>query len=554
MTAGTPARRDPLAWIAILCLLGAVVVPARILTGAVEPGDPRQLHLGAWIWRGAVALLGIFLWCARHAPAGAPRSCAAVRQRGWLLLALLVPALSFRLIALESGLWLDEIAMLIDFVRKPLGEVLRAYPSDNQHPLYTLCAWVSARLLGEEAWTIRLPAVLCGVLSVAAVFALGCRLTSRAEAFLAAALLAVSYHHVWFSQNARGYTALLWFSVLSCHSFLAGMQEGSRRAWLLQGISLALATFTHTTAVLLGISQALVYLWWRCSSREPRRGRARLLAPALGIVLGGLLSLALHALMLPQMLGFYGGEGQGFIEAEWTRPLWMVAETARNLGSNAVLGAAVLVGALLVFLAGFRSYWREQREMAGLFVLPGLLGAVLLIALGRNLWPRFFFFLAGFGALLVVRGVNEVASRLIPQRLRAAPSAARWGFALWGLLVMSLILLLPRTYAIPKQDYAGARRHVESLVRPGEVVMTAGLATFPYQAYYGGGFLAVETVEDVKQVLATAPGAYLIYTLPIFLQSRSPDLWSYLEQHGREVGRFRGSVGNGDVVILRLAP
>ena len=31
----------------------------------------------------------------------------------------------------------------------------------------------------------------------------------------AAGLLTVSYHHVWFSQNARAYTALLFFTLIA---------------------------------------------------------------------------------------------------------------------------------------------------------------------------------------------------------------------------------------------------------------------------------------------------------------------------------------------------
>ena len=53
-------------------------------------------------------------------------------------------------------------------------------------------------------------------------------MTSRLEAAGAALILTVSYHHIWFSQNARGYTAVLFFVVLSTYALLRWLGSGGR--------------------------------------------------------------------------------------------------------------------------------------------------------------------------------------------------------------------------------------------------------------------------------------------------------------------------------------
>src|SRR5690606_19936697 len=69
----------------------------------------------------------------------------------------------------------------------------------------------------------RVPAVVFGVLCIPMLFLLADRVTSRVEAWMASLLLTVSYHHIWFSQNARAYTGLLFFAMLTTWLFLIGL-------------------------------------------------------------------------------------------------------------------------------------------------------------------------------------------------------------------------------------------------------------------------------------------------------------------------------------------
>src|SRR5438034_884751 len=76
-------------------------------------------------------------------------------------------------------------------------------------------AHVSIAALGDQAWSLRLPATLFGVVTIPALYFLAREFAGRTEALFGCLLLTVSYHHVWFSQNARGYTLLAFLAVLS---------------------------------------------------------------------------------------------------------------------------------------------------------------------------------------------------------------------------------------------------------------------------------------------------------------------------------------------------
>ena len=166
----------------------------------------------------------------------------AAGHSGRILLAFVAAAFVLRLPGhLNSGLWFDEIWLLRDSVRVPLATLLTRFESDNNHPLYSLAAWLSTHALGEAAWSLRLPAVLFGVASIGMMWRFADRVAPRSEALLATTLLTVSYHHVWFSQNARGYTMLLFWTLAATHFLVASYESGHRRDWIAYGVCTALA-------------------------------------------------------------------------------------------------------------------------------------------------------------------------------------------------------------------------------------------------------------------------------------------------------------------------
>ena len=265
-----------------------------------------------------------------------------------ILAAMLLAAAALRMYGLDSGLWLDEIYTYVKYADKSFGDILSTYDSENQHLLYSLLAHASFLIFGESAWSLRLPAVLFGVGSIWALYLLGRQLTSKHEALLAAALLTFSYHHVWFSQNARGYTGLLFWTMLASWFFVRGLQENRPYLWLLYAATASLGVLTHLTMLFVISGHFIIYVLVTLPQNHRSWGE-KWTGFFLGFCLAGCFTFQLHALVLPEMLSSIS-QTESVVDA-WKNPLWTLLELLNGLEIGFASGIAG-VTALLVFGAG----------------------------------------------------------------------------------------------------------------------------------------------------------------------------------------------------------
>jgi predicted membrane-bound mannosyltransferase len=109
-----------------------------------------------------------------------------------------------------------------------LEAVLRRTPMDGHPPLYMLAMlpWVQA--FGTGLGALRMPSVIFGVLSVVLLWRIGLREGGRWTALLAAALLALNGHHVFWSQMARMYVMASCLCLASTLCLLRLLAHGRR--------------------------------------------------------------------------------------------------------------------------------------------------------------------------------------------------------------------------------------------------------------------------------------------------------------------------------------
>jgi mannosyltransferase len=458
-----------------------------------------------------------------------------------ILGAILLSAVGFRLYELGSGLWLDEIITYVDYAVLPFKQIVTTYDSENQHFLYSLLAHTSLLVFGKSIWSLRLPAVILGVGSIWALYLLGRKVSSAREGLLSAALLAFSYHHLWFSQNARGYTGLLLWTLLSSWLLLKALDERDPRLWLLYAACAALGVYTHLTMVFVIAGQFLVYLIALVAERK--QVWTGLL---LGFCLAGLLTLLLHAPVLGQMAATIGGTEVSVVES-WKNPLWTLRELAQgiNIGlSSSIVG----LGALLLFGAGLVSYARLDYRLVVLLLVPCVVGAAVTLAVGHHLWPRFFFFAFGFGVLILVRGAMSIG--------KWAGNVVRFSgdrSALLGTLLSIALILVSGASMVfaygPKQDYEGALAFVDSTKRPGDQTVAVDIAAFVYDTFYHTNWPAIGSLDELNMVRSSADRTWLIYTFPPVLQARQPDIMATIGQHFAIVKEFPGTVREGTVFV-----
>jgi hypothetical protein len=534
-------------------VLGFLLIALALLTssGSLEAFFGRQsgsLTWGPVLFRILLAAHGMVLLAAArmHAPAEQPEAWEPIRRGTLAVLAgLSVLAIALRIPGLNSCMWLDEILTMARFARPPVSHILTTFPDQNQHMLYSLMAHGVMSIFGDHVWALRLPSVFFGVASIWALFLFGRRLLGEREVLLACALMTVSYHHIWFSQNARGYMGLLFFTLLASWLWLEALERDRWGVWLGYAAAIALGMWIHMTILFVAAVQALISLIiWVRSSRDP----LRLSRMAAAFLLSGTFTLQLYALSLPEFLRT--GVSEFSPPSDWTNPLWVVRESLRSLQTGFAALAVVFCGGLMI-AAGWFSLLRRKPAAAWVMVLPGILGGGLMLALGHNLWPRFFFFCMGFALLIAVHGAIEMP-RLIGRLLPIPGSwAERAGYALAGLMIVASATTVPRCYALPKQDFTGARAYVERELRPGDTVVVAGLAEHAYGSYYAPSWKIVNNADELSAVRATASRTFVVYTLPIELRAVHPDIWKTLETEFTTDRVFYGTLGGGEVYVCR---
>jgi len=546
--------RSPASWSfvtgGVLIVVG-LAVPTRVwIDGLTSPATPQLLQ-GALLFRAGLLALGIFIiFVARFmTPVAAPDSPDHRPSQQSLppaLGAILAAALALRLYGLNSGFWHDEILTLVNYARLPFGAIVTTYGDQNQHILYSILAHGSIEAFGESNWALRLPAALFGVAGIWALYALGALVADRREALFAAAFLAASYHHIWFSQNARGYTGLLFWALLSSWLLLRGIRASTSSIWVAFAAATALGVYTHLTMLFVVAGQFSVFAaeWYR------RRGDVwpgRWPGLLVGFGLAGMLSFQLHALMLPQILLRAATEGS--VVATWMNPLWTIAEIARSFQFGAA-GLVVGVAAAVVMGIGARSYARSEPAILQLLIIPPALCAAVMIGLGHHLWPRLFFFSAGFGVLVVVRGTVEAGRFLAPAVGWPASRAPAVGGTLCTLLILASLVSAPRAY-LPKQDYAGALGFIEEQRRAGDVVIAVGLAAIPAKELYGMDWEYVDSAAALEAARSPDGRTWLLYTFPVQAFELYPDVMRIVERDFEIVGEFPGTVGDGTIVVCR---
>jgi 4-amino-4-deoxy-L-arabinose transferase-like glycosyltransferase len=484
---------------------------------------------------------GTTLWRAtgRHPNDGTP----------WIALSLLVAlAAVLRLLTLGHGLWWDEIRTLVDSVRLPLWQIVTVFPGDNQHTLFSILAHLSISIFGESEWSLRLPAALFGIATVPLLYGCAREFVGRTEALVASLLLTVSYHHVWFSQSARGYALLAFFTVLCTWLLLRGLRSNGRSYFLWYGIVAAAAIYTHVTMVFLVVSHAALCALPLGLPWPPRLAWPRWRGPLTGFVLAGALGLALN---LPFLLEVRQAVVDAPSPMQAATPKWALLELIRGmqLGLGGLIGA--VAGAAL-FGIGSWSYLRQSRFLIGLFLVPGALTLAANIVLHRPVRPRFVFFLAGFLVLIVVRGVLEVGRWLQHRRAATAPHITATGIGLALLLAAASASALGPNYRYPKQDFVAAMAYVDAHAAPGDAVVTAGGARYPYREYFRREWEGLETVERLAELRGQGTSVWVVHTMDSYIRANSPALLAILESECSSSERFRGTVADGDVTVCKL--
>ena len=143
-------------------------------------------------------------------------------KTGILLILILLLAASLRLYGLKiQSLWSDELYSFWLSSFDNLKDVLiKGIIPDTHPPVYQVILFFVIKLFGNSESALRMPSAISGILAVWGTFLVGKQLYSEKEGLLGAAIMAVSWSSVYFSQQARSYMLMVFSTVFAVYFWL----------------------------------------------------------------------------------------------------------------------------------------------------------------------------------------------------------------------------------------------------------------------------------------------------------------------------------------------
>jgi mannosyltransferase len=406
-------------------------------------------------------------------------------RAGQVVLALTVAAAALRFATLDmQSVWLDESATILLVQRGFAGMLSHLSASESAPPLYYVLVWAWTKVFGLGVIGFRSFSALVGTLTVPVMYLAGRRVSARVGIW-AAALATVNPAMYYYSQEARCYALLIFFSAIAFVLWQRALLSPDRRNLALWAGASILAVLTHYFAAFLFIPEAIV-LVRRCGLR-------RLLVPAGAVVLVG---IALMPLAVAQ-------HGNGH-KSEWIEEsslISRVAETAKQflVGLYSPLEIfTALVGGLLaasaVVLVIRRTNQAERRVARDVALVAGsALALPLLLALTH--------------ALDVFDGRNMIADWIPAAVLIAiglgASGAHRAGTLIGACLCTLFLGVVVSINLIPgyqRDDWRGAAQALPSRHASDQIIVAEGYSWYPLSVYLPGAHPLINTTLSTREL------------------------------------------------------
>ena len=305
---------------------------------------------------------------------------------------LLVVAVAIRVRAAQNDLWLDEIWSLdlAHQISSP-GEVFYHIHSDNNHYLNSLWLYFCGF---QGNWPgYRMPSVLAGSGTVALAWLIG-RRRDITNAVTAMVLTGFSYALILYSSEARGYSTLIFFSILSYYLLDCYLRDRRWQIALLFSFSACFGLISHLEFTTFFFSS---FLW--ASYRLIKSGpgfKEAVVSLAFCYAIPTLLLALLYRVDIRYMV-IGGGDHPGLFNCYATSLAWALGMPP-PFPTWATFGIAGLI-----FMVCLHQLWREKSDLIVFFVSTVVVMPILLaITQGSEvLYVRYFIVSIAFFLLLM---------------------------------------------------------------------------------------------------------------------------------------------------------
>lgn len=452
------------------------------------------------------------------------------------ILALTVLGLFLHLYHLDfNSLWLDE-ASTLTVSKTTFLEIWQTSLSGEFHP--PLYHWITHLMLtfGQSEFILRIVPAILGTLTIPVFYLIGKELRDRNTGIISAALLTVSYFGIFYSQEARAYSMVLFVFSLVILFYLRALRTNALSEWVLFGFFSAVAIWTHYYT-LIGIG--VIYLHAIITLQDKLRQNMREAKnPLIGLGVLAVLGLPLLVVVIQRYFALtsspptYGVLG----------PILLQETLVRFSGGYSSFSWLVAVVYLIVMALGFILLFSEDRNKTlfcgMLLVLPLVISVILSSKMTMN--PRYLIYLLPI-YFSVIALAYPLLYKLIPNRNLV------YGVVL-AVLLINAPLLTEYYSSYVKEDWRGFAGIVESKTQNGDMVVVApGYMLQPFTYYYSnvtdktiesGGY----TATDLDSVYKTKGNStmYLVVTGDISAANPQGDALAWMNEHTKIIDQHTG--------------
>ena len=334
-----------------------------------------------------------------------------------VLLVIMVLAVVARLEYITSSLHHDEAYSYVAFAHS-FFSAITDYHLPNNHVFHSILVYISTTIFGIQPWAVRLPAFTAGVLLVPAIYWLAKRLYDRWTALGAALLVAWWPTLIYYSNNARGYTLVALFTLLTLTLGSIVLKEKNLFAWVLIGLFSALGLYTIPVML---FPFGMLFVWILMSNQVEGPGPYRSKKDFLKYwVAAGLGTAALTMILYTPILIYTGWQKvfeNGFVAPlPWRDLLPTLSQRFVETWAEWTNRVPVFIGILIAvgWTLSLVFHRRLSSTLVPLQLAVLLWGATLILIQRMNAWAKVWLFLL---PLLLMWAVVGIIGFLVKIRL-----------------------------------------------------------------------------------------------------------------------------------------
>ncbi|MDE2519126.1 MAG: glycosyltransferase family 39 protein [Methanocorpusculum sp.] len=305
-----------------------------------------------------------------------------------------------------NSLWGDEIAT-VRFVSNGLEGVWNVMYIDGRPtpPLYYMLESITLSFLGQSEFVVRLLSAIFGTFSIPLIYLLGKELLDQRTGTLAAGILTVLIYHIYYSQEGRCYTMLLFLFLIATLAYIRAMKTNQIKYWGIFALFSALVIWTHFIGS-IGVGTLLLHAILSILLTRQYGNIRNLLFSILVILL--LVAPLLFVLLqvgsdIPSAASVYG-LGVFFL------PQTLLKMFNPSINTYTILGGLFVIAALVCWIIGMRNLYKTDKNvllLVGMMcVLPLVFGETVNI-LGFDVWYNHFIFILPFFLIGIANCINS---------------------------------------------------------------------------------------------------------------------------------------------------